>query len=217
MTSPARYWLALKRNLRDYGLTVTMRKFGAYFIKPIYENRTYRIYCIELSDIETSQTTDYGRKLQFDFRLIHPEDTDAIEQIEAMAEWMSKSVSSKVKDNCLCVAAFDGSRIAGFNIVALKTAQIPLLNLTRPLSTDEAWSEQIMVAKPYRSMGLGYAIRRVVFGILKDRGIRRFCGGTLPSNLPSLRLANKAGFREIEDIKYVKIFGHKNWFHTEVK
>ena len=202
----------LKRNINDFGFAMALRKVYQYLFKPFYENRTYRIYCINLDDwVEADK-----KETNFEFKFIRPSDVKTIEEIEYMEEWLAGTVKVKLQNNFLCLAALDGDRVAGFNIIALNKINIPLIGKSRELKNDEAWSEQITVSKEYRLLGLATELRRRVFIELKKRNIKKVYGGTLPSNIGSLRLARSVGFREIEDVHFLKILWHKKWKSYEV-
>jgi L-amino acid N-acyltransferase YncA len=89
--------------------------------------------------------------------------------------------------------------------------------MTRELQAQEAWSEHIAVHKPYRQMGLGSELRSRIFEDLKSRGIKRLYGGTLSSNLPSLKLARRMGFKELVDVRFVCILGFRSWSYRKVR
>ena len=126
-------------------------------------------------------------------------------------------MKKKLKGQTICLAALDNGKVAGFNLVSFGEIYIPLVKLTRKISDDAAWSEQITVSKDYRRMGLGSELRYRIFSELKRRDIRKFCGGTLRDNLASLGLARQLGFREVEDIHFLKLFGFKKWKYDEVQ
>lgn len=201
------------RNLRDYGLAATLAKVGSYLVKPFYENRTYRIYCIDLDQLHIPPETDPD---SYRYTLVTAEDTSFIRQIEDLAEWFQGQIASKLRSDHLCLAVLDGETVAAFNLVAFSKADIPLLQWERPLDPEEAWSEQITVNRSYRRKGLGRKLRYQMFRELRNIGKKRFCGGALVSNTASLRLARGSGFREVEDIQFKKILWQKSWLHHEV-
>lgn len=208
-----KYWQSVIRNYQDYGLTTTIAKLVSYMVKPIYENRTYRVYCIELDHHDLAPISKNDR---FIFKLIRPADDEIIQKVESMAEWFRGAIEAKLRSNHILMVAMDDDIVAGFNLVAIGKAEIPLLQWAKDLPDDEAWSEQITVDKPYRRKGLGSAIRHHMFKELKNSGIKRLCGGALISNQASLKLSRRAGFTEVEDIQFIKILWHKQWRHHEV-
>lgn len=208
-----RYWKSLVRNFHDYGLTTTLTKLGSYLVKPIYENRTYRVYCIQL---DRHNPAVIGDNTQFSFKLVRPEDHEIIEKVELLAEWFKGVIENKLRSKHVLLVAMDGDIVAGFNLVAIGKAEIPLLQWAKDLPADEAWSEQITVDKAYRRQGLGNAIRHHIFRELQNIGIKRLCGGALISNQASLKLSRRAGFTEVEDIQFIKTLWHKQWRHHKV-
>ena len=194
----------VQRNLSDYGIGETMRKAFSALARSVYLERTYRIYRRDLAKLPPAADLPAGIEL----RVIGPEDTKAIGQIEQMEEWLQGAVAARLRRG-LCVAAFDGSRVAGFNIVAFHEIFVPLLNMTRRLHQHQAWSEQITVAKDFRKHGLASALRFRVFSELRQRGFRALYGGALTSNIASLKSAQKTGFRFLADVRYRKVLGRE--------
>ena len=186
---------------------MTIRKGLKYLVKPFYENRVYRVYCFELDGWEAPKS----RLNHYHYKFIGPEDDDLINQMEAMEEWLSQKIKSKLYNDHICLVALHKKEVAGFNIVALNKVHMPLINQIRELAPDEAWSDQITVSKRYRRTGLGSELRFRILAELKKRNIRKFFGGALVSNKASLSLACSVGFKEIEDIRYIKIMGFKKW------
>ena len=194
----------VRRNLNDFGVRSLLTKGLQYLLKTFYVRRTYRVYRIDLSAARFREEAPEGVLI----RLIDTGDTDAISQIENIEEWLQGKVLGKLSHG-ICVVAFDGPRIIGFNLVAFRDTYIPLLNLRKHLRPHQAWSEQITVLKTYRKQELASALRYRVFSELKKRGIRMLYGGTLVSNIPSLRLAAKVGFQTIADVRYLKIMNRE--------
>ena len=193
-----------KRNLNDFGVRGLITKGLQYLFQTFYVRRTYRVYRIDLSAKRVPEEAPEGVLI----RLINAEDTDAIIQIENMEEWLQGKIIERLSHG-ICVVAFSGPQVIGFNLVAFREVYIPLLNLRQRLRPHQAWSEQITVSKAYRKQELASALRYRVFSALQKRGIRTFYGGTLVSNIPSLRLAAKVGFQIIADVRYLKILNRE--------
>jgi GNAT superfamily N-acetyltransferase len=153
----------------------------------------------------------------FRFEMLRAEDTDIIEQIEQHSEWLSGQLADKLRNGQICVVALDGRKMVGFNLINFGCVEIPLLETTRQFRPDAAWSEHIAVHTDYRGRGLGARLRYFIFGELKKRGYKRLYGGTLGTNLPSLKLARKVGFSEYADVIYTKILFHKTWQFKKVR
>ena len=190
----------VQRNLSDYGIGETLRKVVESLAGRVYLERTYRIYRRDLRTAQPATEAPPGIEL----RVIDADDEQAIRDIETMEEWLRGAVKDRLSKG-LCVAAFDGRRVAGFNLIAFKEITIPLLNTIRVLRPRQAWSEQITVAKEYRKSGLATALRHRIFNELKQRGYRALYGGTLLTNIASLKSANKVGFRSVADVRYRKV------------
>lgn len=202
----------LRRNILDFGVRGAFVKGVMYLLKPVYADRTYRIYRRELGVEEYPEVRTGGIVL----RVVGAGETGALGQIEGMEEWL-EGILPGIMSHGLCIGAFDGSRVAGFNLIAFDDVFVRLINLKRRLRPHEAWSEQITVHKDYRKHGLGSALRYRAFAELRQRGIRKFYGGTLASNLPSVKTAEKVGFRFFVDVRYRKLLKWDRRTYRRVK
>lgn len=200
-TIPQMVFRRMARNVRDYGLATTLKKTLSYLLGPIFGRRVYRIYRIDLSAFEIEVPDDS----RFIYRFIDKNDTRTMRQIEDVAEWLEGCLAGKLANGSLCLVASDESVLAGFNLVSFGHVYIPLLRRHRLFRDGEAWSEDIMVCKEYRRIGLASILRNRIFSELRRRGIKRFYGGTLISNTAALSLTRKVGFREIADAGYLRL------------
>ncbi|UCH89629.1 MAG: GNAT family N-acetyltransferase [Thermoplasmata archaeon] len=201
------------RNIEDFGALATAIKGVCYLFKPIYENRIYTVYGVDLCRIAVHEVESND----FYFRIVRPNDHSIIKQIVAMEEWLCGRLACKLRNQSLCIAAMDRKRVAGFNLISFNEVYIPLLKLTKSLKQDEAWSEQISVHKNCRRKCLATALRYRVFSELKKRDVKMLYGGTLKGNTAALNLARKVGFKELEDIHFINRFGSKKWCTIEVE
>lgn len=213
-SGPASLFHKVRRNLQDYGWSITLHKAAAYLVRAVYFQQVYRIYRIDLAN--TKPFVDYDIQI-FNFRLLKAGDLDLINQIESIAEWLQGQLAEGLSHGQICLVALDGGKVAGFNLIGLETASLPLLNLRKKLRKGVAWSEHIAVRKEFRKTGLGSQLRLRIFQELKDRGFRRLYGGTLRSNAASLSLARSVGFTELGDIHYRKIFSFEKWWYTRAR
>jgi RimJ/RimL family protein N-acetyltransferase len=202
----------VRRNMNDFGVRGSFIKGIQYLFKKFYVRRTYRLYRRDLSTERFPEGAPEGVII----RLINAEDTDAISQIENMEEWLQGKLLG-ILSHGLCVVAFDGHRVIGFNLVAFHDVYIPLINMNKCFRPHQAWSEQITVSKTHRKKDLASALRYRVFSELQKRGIRTFYGGTLVSNIPSQRLAAKVGFQTIADVRYLKIMNRERRLWIRIK
>ena len=195
------------RNLHDYGIAITLRKSLGHLFGFLYDSTVYRIYGMDLDTSDIPQCRDGG----FVYRRIDPSDADCIRQIEAMEEWLEGRLLAKLVKGGLCLVAMDGNVVAGFNLVGFGEARMPLVNGKRNFRSGSAWSEQITVNNKYRGKGLGSELRYRMFEELKRLGYKKFYGGTLSNNQANLKLTRKVGFKEIADIRYMKLLTMKRW------
>jgi len=207
------YLKKIGRNFNDYGLLITVNKCVSGLVKTVYEDRTYRIYAIDLAGVNGPLPEDDD----LTYKLVDADDIDCIEQIESMEEWLRGRVKNKLENGFLCLAAMDGPTVAGFNIVALEEGRLPLVHFTRRLRSHESWSVQITVRKNYRGKKLASTLRKRIFAILRDRGVKKLYGGANVSNIASLQLARKVGFKELVDYRYRKVFNNTRFTWKRVR
>ena len=176
--------------------------------------RSLRIY---RKEIDPSVDTGGLPPQPFKLHVLGAGDGAFISQLEEMEEWLDGKVLEMVTAGSMCVLLLDGDKVAGFNLFSVGEVYMPLVNVKRNFRTHEAWSEQITVNQDYRGMGLATVLRQQAFQELGSRGIRKFYGGTLPSNIANRKLSKKVGFREVADIHYRKVFGSMSWFVKRVR
>lgn len=212
--SPGTIIRKVGRNIRDYGVAVTVQKSLATLVAFVYESTAYRIYRKEIDP-----SVDTGKQPPHPFKLhvLCTSDGAFISQIEEMEEWLAGKVLEMLNGGSLCVLLLDGDKVAGFNLFSVGEVYMPLVKTKRTFRSHEAWSEQITVHKDYRGMGLATILRLQAFLELGNRGIRKFYGGTLPSNITNRKLSKKVGFREIADIHYRKVLGSTSWCVKRVR
>jgi GNAT superfamily N-acetyltransferase len=202
----------IKRNLNDFGIKRVFIKSVKYLLKTIYVNRTYRVYRRNLAADNFPVKVPDGVVI----KVISNDDVGSMGQIEEMEEWLQGKLSG-IMSHGICIAAFEGSTVVGFNLVAFQEVFIPLLNLKKRIRSKHAWSEQITVLKTYRKQGLASALRYHIFAELQKRGIHTLYGGTLISNIPAQKLACKIGFQFIADVKYLKILNRERRIWKRIK
>src|SRR6266436_9582992 len=198
----------VRRNLEDYGWRITIQKTLAYFVRSVYFRQVYRIYRINLG---ATKPVEGSGKRNFTFKILTAQDAGLIAQVENIAEWLRRHLQGKIAAGQLCLVALDGEQVAGFNLIDFEQANLVLVNLQKKLRQGFAWSEHVAVKKEVRRTGLASQLRYRIFEELKRRGIRRLYGGTLSSNMASLRLTRSVGFKEIGDIHYRKFLSIENW------
>lgn len=205
----------VRRNLADYGWWTTIGKSLAVLAAPLYIHRIYRIYRIKVKDAEIEVPPGLCR---FTFQFLTERDRAEIEHVARYADWLHEDLAAKVARGDLCLVAKDeDGEIAGFNLVSFGAVYIPLLAMCRAFRPDEAWSEHIVVHPPYRKQGLASNLRHRIFAELRRRGVRRFYGGTLSSNLPALKLTRRVGFVELVDVHYYRVVQHEYWRYKRVR
>ncbi len=203
----------VRRNFEDQGIGTVVQRAIAFALSPVYEQRTYRLYRINLNRyLQPSSAME-----EVEFRLLSPSDAEAIRQVEHLSEWLHGILARRIEEGAICLAAIENGRVSGFNLISFGDVAMPLIHLNRRFRRDEAWSEQISVSKDFRKKGLGAELRYRIFEELRKRGYRKLYGGALIDNAPSLKLARRVGFQEFVDIHYTRVLGRSKWIFTRVK
>ncbi len=205
ITSLGGVWIRkVQRNFQDHGLYEVIRKSVAYLFRPLFEKRIYRLYKIDFLKIPPVAPPEIEGVT---FKFLIPTDEAPIREIERLSEWLNGTVKARLESGAICLVAFDGDQFAGFNLISFGRVYMPLVKLYHTFRAGEAWSEQIAVSKDCRKKGLGANLRYRIFQELRKRGYRRFVGGALLNNIPSLKLARRVGFSEFVDIHYTGVLG----------
>lgn len=208
MTSVAVLARKFERNVNDYGWRMAIRKSVAYLLSPLCQSTTYRIGILDFDGQPASRPAD---ATDIDYVILKSQDTETIAQIERWAEWLQGGVRAKLAAGALCLAALRNDTLAGFYLVVFGEANITPIALRRTFRPGTAWSEHIAVGKELRNRGVGVELCRRAFSELRSRGIRKLYAGMLPSNVRSLGLAAKIGFRPLADVTYTCVLGWKAW------
>lgn len=194
----------IKRNLNDFGVRATFRKSLRYLFKDFYMKTNYRIYRRDLR----AESFPEHRPNRFVLGVVENNDILALRQIVDMEEWLEDNLQN-ILSRGFCVAAFDGRRVVGFNLVAFREIFIPPINLNMRFLPHQAWLVQITVLKTYRRQGLATALSYRVFTELQKRGVRTLYSGVMVSNTPSRRSHEKVGFRIIADVHYLRFLNRE--------
>jgi RimJ/RimL family protein N-acetyltransferase len=200
---PRRIIYQLRRNVRDHGWRVTLPRAIKLLFRHWYETREYRIYRIDLRRYHQPPPLSGSR---WTFRFLTKADTAAIKQIEQMEDSLAGWMHSRLSNGSICLAAFDGEQVAGFNLISFGQIRVPTIHWTHTFRSDCGWGEQITIAPHYRRRRIALELRHRILTELKCRGITRLYGGAFAFNHPSLNLARKAGFTEIATMLYRKRF-----------
>lgn len=200
----ANYRSKYTRNLNDYGWRVAVRKGLAFLTRPIYQNIVYYLYKLDLDRTFGLQAEDEND--QYVFRMLDWKDADGISQIEEMEEWLKGTLRRRLKNNCQCMALYDGDTIVGFNYAAVGEGNIPLLKLKVITGPTEAWSEQITISKQYRRKGLANKLRQNFYRELKRNGVTALYGHRQEFNVASRQSAKKFTSHILARVNYTKMF-----------
>jgi hypothetical protein len=206
------FFRKIDRNICDYGFGILFKKTIAGILSPVFENRVYRIYGIDLDNFNVKR----ANKNRFTYKLLKISDTNLISQIEDLEEHLQGKVDEKIKKGSMCCVALAEDKVVAFNLVSFGEIYMPLIKHKKILKEDSAWSEQITTHKDWRKQGLGSEMRYRIFTELKNKGMKWLYGGTLKNNLGNLKLSSKVGLQFLVDIHYLKLFGIKKWRYKEL-
>jgi hypothetical protein len=137
----------VQRNLNDYGIGETLRKALSTLAGSVYLERIYRVYRRNLRTAQPAAEAPPG----IEVRVIGADDAQAIRDIETMEEWLQGGVRDRLSRG-LCVAAFDGSRVVGFNIVAFREIFVPLISNIASLKSAQKVGFQFLADVRYRKV-----------------------------------------------------------------
>jgi GNAT superfamily N-acetyltransferase len=210
------YLSKIQRNLADYGAAVLVTRITGGLIGILFKKQTYRIYRRDLQHDPGMDSA--GLPDGMEWITLNGSESDLVAAMEEEAEWLSGTLSDRIRNGLLAVALVDKSagssrKLAAWNLVAFGTVYIPLLEMSRTFKAGSAWSEHITVNRDYRKQGLAKALRGRVMQILAREKVRWFYGGCLKSNRGSLALATSLSFRQLADVTLFKVPG-KRWYRT---
>ncbi|KMQ51458.1 hypothetical protein CHISP_1705 [Chitinispirillum alkaliphilum] len=206
-------WKKGLRNYRDYGIAIFLKKLILYMCYPVYRNKTYVIYSVDLTQFNNNKITSQSK--DFVYRFVETHETDLMDQVDNMEEWIG--IRSKLKQGNKCLVCLRDGAVTGFNLIALDTMDIPLIRFKKKLRGGQCFSIQISVHPEHRSCGIGTSLRRELFSRMKTMGYTRLYGGTQLSNKSNRRLSQKVGLREFAFIKYQYFLGFARHKITRIK
>jgi len=194
-----RLYNKIRRNLQDYGVRITAGKMIRGLLKPIYFAESYSIY--------KADTAQHKVFCPFTIRLLDAEDTKLIQQIESENEFLK----CKLTAYRICFVVLDNTTLAGFILIDLRKADMPLIRMRSLLKDRQAWIEHVQINKAYRRMGIGSDLLMTALTELHTHNYQELLGGVLPSNTASITLFKSAGFVNRSDIRYRKLLGSEAW------
>ena len=203
-----------QRNAADYGFLIALKKMILYPFDKIYKKKDYLIYKKDLQYYDAVDKTNTS--FEYKFYENNTFNDNIINQILAMEEWLTDKLTSIIHQGGLCIAALDGEKVAGFNLVSFNMVNVPLIEMDKKLRKDQAWSEQITVSKDYRKQGLGSILRYKMFNELKDRGYRSLYGGTMWDNWSNIELSKKVGFEIFVKVSFKRWFKKKKYTYHRI-
>lgn len=195
----------ISRNFQDFGSYITIRKSAVYLLKPLFESHSRIIYQIKLDTFPEigSVENDYV------FKMVNPDDTDLINQIEAMEEWLVGRMRPMLLTGAICMAVLQRDKVAAFYLASLEKGVVSKLHLEIVLGESDAFGEQITVHKAHRRRGLSTRLRYSFYTYLKERGITTVYGHRALDNIASKKSAQKYHYADLAKIQYVRFFSSR--------
>ena len=211
------YFIKLKkkilRNLSDYGFLVSLEKIITKAFGIFYKRTKTIVYRIDMESSVTNPINDFD----FSFRLLNERDNLFIETIEEKAEWLKGKLEYFLKtEQKICMAVFDKEKLIGFYLAGFEKVYIPLLSIQVILKDNEAWGEEIMIDKKYRGRGLASVLKKKIYRVLQDRGIKSLYGCIRQNNAASLKSACKFNLKRSLYVQLFKIMQSKKLIFSEI-
>jgi GNAT superfamily N-acetyltransferase len=126
-----------------------------------------------------------------------------------MEEWLQGEIRNRLSTNGICMVVVRENKVAGFNLATVGEGIIPLLRLRVTTAPDEAWSEQITIAREHRQKGLGSQLRKRFYSELAVRGIKALYGHRQIWNIASEKSARKYTSHTLVRAKYIRVLNYK--------
>ena len=104
-----------------------------------------------------------------------------------------------------CYGAWHNGRLVSTRWIATGTANVEYLGRVLALAPGEAWISETFTDPGYRGHAVSGAAGAALARALADEGIRVQLGGVFPENQLGLRAFEKAGYRPVGTIGYVRV------------
>ena len=203
----------LRRNFYDYGFFVCLKKSLLYVFGIFYKNEVQTIYAIDINkDFRTPSDNNH-----FIFKMVNPDDSEVLCQIEIMEEWLEGKLKSKLLTNGICFAFLDSARLIGFYLANKGDIIIPRLRLKLIMRPDEVWGEQITIHRDLRCKGLATDLKHRAYSELRNSGIKTIFGHSAAYNIASLKTVEKFHPNKAYKVNYLQIFNSNKVEFTEIR
>lgn len=125
-------------------------------------------------------------KNQYQFRIMTPDDLDAIMEIEPHIyshPWSRGNFSDSLKSGYPAWVLLNGKEIIGYALMMMVLDEAHLLNLS--------------IVKPYQKQGLGRLLLEHMIAVAKNQGATDMFLEVRPSNISAIALYENIGFNEM--------------------
>jgi hypothetical protein len=114
-------------------------------------------------------------------------------------------LTRRLADGDRCFGAWLDGRLVSVRWFSSGSAWIEYLDLRVPLRPDELYMYDLYTAPDLRGRSVSRASAAGWQEVLAAEGVRRLVGSVLPENRPVLRATEKAGWRVVGRIGYVRL------------
>ncbi|HEX6982438.1 MAG TPA: GNAT family N-acetyltransferase [Balneolaceae bacterium] len=114
--------------------------------------------------------------------------------------------------NKTCYVILKDKQVAGYGWVSDRELSINSINYTYPLKKDEIFIYACFVCKEYRGEGMYPSMLQRILSDYSKQGYRLAYIGVLSFNRGSIRGVKKAGFKEVNKIRYLRLLNKEKWW-----
>lgn len=119
----------------------------------------------------------------------------------------ARGMKEGIRRGHLCFVADVGGEIVHYKWVAFDEAYVSELRRNIHIDSDSAYIYSTYTVPDYRGFGLDPKVTAKVFDYLSEKGIRKVYILVQHSNLPSLRVMEKLGYRKMGEINFTQVLG----------
>jgi RimJ/RimL family protein N-acetyltransferase len=194
----ARRWSP--RSVLACALTV-LREEGlrALWFRVLGETVYRRLRLVELRPEEAAQVES---ELALDFGFIQPAHAEDYARLQPGAT--AVSVRERLEHE-RCFGAWHNGRLISTRWIATGTTNVEYLGRMLALAPREAWISETFTHAAYRGHAVSGAAGAALARALAGEGIRVQLAGVFPENQLGLRAFEKAGYRPVGTIGYVRV------------
>ncbi len=143
--------------------------------------------------------------IDFEIEFLDPKDCKKLASYNQWQTNFTVNADDILEYSDLCAVAKFNGVIAHWTQIAFNSVYTAEIDKDIFVSSKSAYLYGIYTSKDFRRKGLASAVTQKTFAYLSDKGIRRIYMAVDPHNHSMLRIAAKAGFKEIGRITVIKM------------